>query len=52
MSFDEARHGSGLFELDGYQIPYIGKAALIANNRATGRYKDLADVERARTLSG
>jgi hypothetical protein len=45
VSFDEARQGARLFELDGYQIPYIGKAALIANKRAAGRYKDLADVE-------
>lgn len=37
--------GSKTFELDGYQIPYIGKAALIANKKAAGRHKDLADVE-------
>jgi hypothetical protein len=32
-------------ELDGHQIPYVGKAALIANKKSAGRHKDLADVE-------
>ena len=45
VSFDEALQGSKTFELDGYQIPYIGKAALIANKKSAGRHKDLADVE-------
>jgi hypothetical protein len=45
VSFDEALQGSEAFELDGYQIPYIGKSALIANKKASGRHKDLADVE-------
>jgi len=45
VSFDEAIRGSGTFELDGYQIPYIGKSALIANKKSAGRHKDLADVE-------
>ena len=45
VSFDEASRDSKTFELDSYLIPYIGKAALIANKRAAGRHKDLADVE-------
>lgn len=45
VSFDEALQGSKTFELDGHQIPYIGKAALIANKKSAGRHKDLADVE-------
>lgn len=45
VSFDEALHGSKTFELEGYRIPYIGKAALIANKKTAGRHKDLADVE-------
>jgi hypothetical protein len=45
VSFDEARQDSKTFELDGHQIPYIGKAALIVNKKAAGRHKDLADVE-------
>ena len=45
VSFDDALQGSKTFELDGYQIPYIGKRALIANKKSAGRHKDLADVE-------
>jgi len=45
VSFDDALQGSQTFELDGHQIPYIGKSALIRNKKAAGRHKDLADVE-------
>jgi predicted nucleotidyltransferase len=45
VSFDDALQGFKTFELDGYRIPYIGKLALIANKKAAGRHKDLADVE-------
>ena len=50
VSFDEALQGSKAFELDGFQIPYIGKAALIANKKSAGRHKDLADVEELERL--
>jgi hypothetical protein len=50
VSFDEALHGSKTFELDGYQIPYIGKSALIANKKSAARHKDLADVEELERL--
>lgn len=50
VSFDEALRGSKTFVLDGYRIPYIGKAALIANKRSAGRHKDLADVEELERL--
>ena len=30
--------------LDGREIPYIGRLALLRNKRAAGRPKDLADV--------
>jgi hypothetical protein len=50
VSFDEALQGSKAFELDGFQIPYIGKAALIANKKSGGRHKDLADVEELERL--
>lgn len=50
VSFDEALRGSKTFELDGYQIPYIGKSALIANKRSAGRHKDLADIEELEQL--
>ena len=44
--------GSRTFDLEGNPIPYIGKAALIANTNAAGRHKDLADVEELERLSG
>jgi predicted nucleotidyltransferase len=44
VSFDDALRDSKTFDLDGYAIPYIGKAALIANKKSAGRHKDLADV--------
>lgn len=50
VSFAEALRGSKTFELDGYRIPYIGKAALIANKKSAGRHKDLADVEELERL--
>jgi hypothetical protein len=50
VSFDEALQGSKAFELDGFQIPYIGRAALIANKQSAGRHKDLADVEELERL--
>lgn len=52
VAFDEALRGAQAFELDGYQIPYIGKAALIANTRSAARHKDLADVEELEGISG
>jgi hypothetical protein len=45
VSFDDALQGSKTFELEGYSVPYIGKAALITNKKSAGRLKDLADVE-------
>jgi hypothetical protein len=45
VSFEEALQDSKTFELDGRQIPYIGKSALIANKKSAARFKDLADVE-------
>lgn len=50
VSFSQALQGAQTFELDGYAIPYIGKAALIANKKAAARYKDLADVEELERL--
>ncbi|NNF13211.1 MAG: hypothetical protein HKN72_08310 [Gemmatimonadetes bacterium] len=32
-------------QIAGRDIPFLGRAALIANKRATGRLKDLADIE-------
>lgn len=52
VTFDEALRGSNTFELEGYRIPYIGRLALIANKRAAGRHKDLADVEELERRQG
>jgi hypothetical protein len=52
VSFDDALLGSKTFELEGHQIPYIGKAALIANKKSAGRLKDLADVEELERSDG
>lgn len=45
LTFDEAweEHVEASFE--GVLAPFIGRAALIRNKRATGRTKDLADLE-------
>lgn len=45
VTFEEGFADHRTFELDGGEIPYIGRAALLANKRAAGRAKDLADVE-------
>ena len=45
VTFDEAAAEARSFDLEGRDIPYIGKAALIRNMKAAGRLKDLADVE-------
>lgn len=50
VTFDEALRDSKTFDLDGYAVPYIGKAALIANKRSAGRHKAMADVEELERL--
>jgi hypothetical protein len=46
VSFDEAWASRVLGDLEGVAVPFLGREALIANKRASGRLKDLADVER------
>lgn len=45
VTFDEATREATTVEVAGMSIPVIGRAALLANKRASGRTKDLADVE-------
>jgi len=45
VSFDEAARDSITVTVDGVRVPVIGRSALLANKRASGRAKDLADVE-------
>lgn len=44
VSFDEAAREHRVFDVDGRDVRIIGRAALLANKRAAGRPKDLADV--------
>lgn len=44
-AFDEAWRDREEHEIRGLPIPFMGRRALVANKRATGRLKDLADLE-------
>lgn len=46
LSFDEAWSSRAMADLEGLPVAFLGREALIANKRASGRLKDLADVER------
>ena len=45
VPFEEAWADRITHEVEGLSIPFIGRAALVKNKRATGRAKDLADLE-------
>jgi hypothetical protein len=45
LSFEEAWADCVESELDRIPVRFIGKKALVANKRASGRAKDLADVD-------
>lgn len=45
VSFEEARQSTILVNIEGMSLPVLGREALLKNKRATGRKKDLADVE-------
>lgn len=45
VEFDEAWPDRRSFELEGRVIWYLDRTALLANKRAAGRPKDMADVE-------
>jgi len=45
VSFDEASHEKIFVASGNLEFPVIGRRALIANKRASGRHKDLGDVE-------
>ena len=44
ITFAEAIADGETFDLDGHEIPVIGRSALIKNKRAAGRPQDIADV--------
>jgi hypothetical protein len=45
VSFDEAWAGRDEGRLGGVPVSFIGREAFVRNKRATGRLKDLADIE-------
>lgn len=45
LTFDEAWESRVIREAAGLQIPFLGREALLRNKKASGRTKDLADVE-------
>ena len=45
MTFDEAGEGHLEVVVDGLTIPVIGRSEYLKNKRATGRLRDLADIE-------
>lgn len=45
VTFDEAMEDTRSIQVDGRTVSVIGRAALLKNKRASGRAKDLADVE-------
>lgn len=45
VSFEEAWPGRATHEIEGLAVPFLGRAELVRNKRATGRAKDIADLE-------
>ena len=45
IDFDDAWRSHIRYPFGPFEVPFLGKAALIRNKRATGRPKDLLDVE-------
>lgn len=45
VEFDAAYEARSVVDFGGVQVPVIGRADLRTNKRATGRLRDLADVE-------
>lgn len=52
VTFEDAWASRVLGDLDGLSVPFLGREALITNKRASGRLKDLADVERLEGEAG
>jgi hypothetical protein len=45
VAFDQAWPDRVIHETEGLAVPFLGRAALVRNKRASGRAKDLADLE-------
>ena len=45
LAFEDAWTGRATHRVDDLEVPFIGRDALLANKRATGRPKDIADLD-------
>lgn len=45
LAFDDAWAGRTLHRVQMLDVPFLGRSAFIQNKRASGRLKDLADLE-------
>lgn len=45
VTFDEAWTSRSVVEIEGVEVPVLGRVALIRNKRSVGRARDLADLE-------
>lgn len=45
VAFDDAWENCLMHNVGGLNLPFLGREALVRNKRATGRAKDLADLE-------
>lgn len=52
LVFEEAWTGRVSQPVEGFEVPFIGREALLANKRATGRPKDLADIDALERRAG
>ena len=51
VDFDSAWRSRVPSELDGHAVSFIGLAELLQNKQASGRQKDLADIEKLRAVA-
>ena len=52
VSFDEAWTNRVQVEIEGVDVPVLGRAELLRNKRAVGRTRDLADIEELQDPQG
>jgi hypothetical protein len=45
VGFEEASKNRVVVEIEGLEIPVLGREELIRNKRVVGRTRDLADIE-------
>ena len=52
LAFEDAWIGRVTHRVDSLEVPFIGRDALLVNKRATGRPKDLADIDALERRAG